>query len=359
VRVERFSLALARPLDTARGSIETREGALVRVRVDGAPGVGETTPLPGWTEPLDEALAALDGATPATPLDGLPPAARHGLATARLDAAARAAGESLAARLADRPPASSDGSLRSPSPVSRADSTSRPAPADRVPVNATVGDAPPERTAARAREAVADGFDCLKVKVGARSVAADAERLRAVRDAVPDATLRADANGAWDEAGAREALSAFAPLDLAYVEQPLPAADLDGHRRLREDAEVPVALDESLAEHGVDRALAANAADVLVLKPMALGGPDRAVAAARRARAAGVDAVVTTTIDAVVARTAAVHAAAALPTVPACGLATADLLAEDLAPDPAPVVDGSVRVPEGPGLAGAAFDEVG
>jgi o-succinylbenzoate synthase len=333
VRVTRFSLALGQPLDTARGRIEAREGALVRVRVDGEPGVGETTPLSGWTEPLDEALTALDGATAATALDGLPPAARHGLATARLDAAARGDGESLAARLADG------------------------VPADRVPVNATLGDAPPKRTAARAREATAEGLNCLKVKVGARSVAADTERLRAVRDAVPDATLRADANGAWDEARAREALDAFAPLDLAYVEQPLPAAALDGHRRLREATSVPVALDESLAEHGVDRALAADAADVLVLKPMALGGPDRAVAAARRAREAGVDAVVTTTIDAVVARTAAVHAAAALPTVPACGLATAGMLAEDLYPDPAPVVDGSVQVPVAPGLAGTAFDD--
>ncbi|MEF8819953.1 MAG: o-succinylbenzoate synthase, partial [Haloferacaceae archaeon] len=87
MRVERFSLALARPLDTARGRIDAREGALVRVAGgDGPPGVGETTPLPGWTEDLDAALAALDDADEATPLSALAgtPAARHGLATARL-----------------------------------------------------------------------------------------------------------------------------------------------------------------------------------------------------------------------------------------------------------------------------------
>ncbi|ESS05901.1 MAG: hypothetical protein A07HB70_01444, partial [uncultured archaeon A07HB70] len=53
MRVTRFSLGLGQPLDTARGRIEAREGVLVRVHVDGEPGVGETTPLPGWTEPLD------------------------------------------------------------------------------------------------------------------------------------------------------------------------------------------------------------------------------------------------------------------------------------------------------------------
>ena len=83
---------------------------------------------------------------------------------------------------------------------------------------------------------------------------------------------------------------------------------------------------------------------------MALGGVDRAREAARRARAVGVEVVVTTTIDAVVARTAAVHLAASLPDVPACGLATAELLADDLAPDPAPVENGRVRVPQNPGL---------
>jgi L-alanine-DL-glutamate epimerase-like enolase superfamily enzyme len=119
---------------------------------------------------------------------------------------------------------------------------------------------------------------------------------------------------------------------------------------------VPIALDETLARRDLDAVLAAEAADAVVLKPMALGGPDRALAAAATALAAGVEPVITTTIDAVVARTAAVHVAAALPDPAPCGLATASLLADDLAADPCPVTGGAVRVPDGPGLAGDAFD---
>jgi L-alanine-DL-glutamate epimerase-like enolase superfamily enzyme len=52
----------------------------------------------------------------------------------------------------------------------------------------------------------------------------------------------------------------------------------------------------------------------------------------------------------VVARTAAVHVAAAIQEVPACGLATAEWLAEDLGPDPAPVADGECEVPQAKGL---------
>jgi L-alanine-DL-glutamate epimerase-like enolase superfamily enzyme len=45
-----------------------------------------------------------------------------------------------------------------------------------------------------------------------------------------------------------------------------------------------------------------------------------------------------------------VHVAAAIPDVRPCGLATGDRLATDLGPDPAPIADGRIRVPDGPGL---------
>lgn len=335
IGVEPFSLSLARPLDTARGSIDRREGLLVRVERGGESGVGEATPLPGWTESLDDCEAALDAAGRRAAeedyraaLDALDaretPAARHGLDLALADARSRAAGEPLYRRL---------GGGRN---------------VGCVPVNATVGDSGVADTVADAERAVADGFDCLKVKVGARSLADDCDRLEAIREACPEVTLRADANGSWIPAVARRALERFDEYGVTYVEQPLPADDLANHADLR-GGPVGVALDESLAEYGVERILADGAADVLVLKPMALGGPTRTRAAALRAREAGVGAVVTTTIDAVYARTAALHVAASLSPLPACGLATADLLAEDLADDPAPVVRGGMTVPEGKG----------
>jgi L-alanine-DL-glutamate epimerase-like enolase superfamily enzyme len=373
VRHRPFALDLTGPLGTARGEIGRREGFVVTVEretaEDGAVGLGEATPLPGWTESREACEAALDGLgdrsevdSPAEALDAAStPAARHGVSLAVADAAARERGRRLAAHLADTAGAGV-------------------APADAVPVNATVGDGSPVETAADARRAVEAGFDCLKVKVGARGVGADIERVRAVREAVGDAVaLRADANGAWDRETASRALDALAAFDLAYVEQPLPADDLDGLAALRrgdpadgdgsdgggegddgrdDGGGVPIAADESVAARGIGAVLDAGAADAVVLKPMALGGPDRALAAALRARESGVDPIVTTTIDAVVARTAAVHVAAAVPDVSPCGLATASLLDGDLAPDPCPVEGGRIAVPTGPGLAGGAFDDL-
>jgi o-succinylbenzoate synthase len=329
MNLDPFSLPLARPLATARGAITEREGFLVRIEHAGQVGLGEATPLSGWTESLDDCRAALESVTdPARAIEddtlAATPAARHGVALALADARARAADEPLYRHLG--------GERR----------------VERVPVNATVGDGDVPETVAAARGAVEAGFECLKVKVGARPLAADEERLRAVREACPDVELRADANGAWDRETARAAIDEFAPLDLAYLEQPLPAADLAGHAALREGGGT-IALDESLAAASVDEVLAADAADVLVCKPMALGGPDRARATARRAREAGCEAVFTTTIDAALARAGAVHVAASLPDVPACGLATAGWLARDLAPDPCPVAGGAMAVPQGKG----------
>src|SRR5699024_10080133 len=143
--------------------------------------------------------------------------------------------------------------------------------------------------------AVDQGFEALKIKVGARAIAEDVERVAAVRKTVGnDIELRADANGARDRETARAALDGFADAGLAYVEQPLPADDLAGHADLR--GRGTIALDESLATHSIERVLAADAADVLIVKPMALGGPDRARSAVLTAHEAGCEAVLTTTI---------------------------------------------------------------
>ncbi|AGN02920.1 chloromuconate cycloisomerase [Salinarchaeum sp. Harcht-Bsk1] len=329
-----FELDLVEPLRTADRTIESRRGFLVRVRTEDRRGLGEATPLPGWTESYDACEDALERAAdrlsvrgPDATLDELAdaPAARHGLSLAIAD---------LRARRIDVP------LLRELGGGSRS---------RHLRVNATIGDASVSDTVEAAEHAVADGFDCLKLKVGARSLDEDAERLEAVRSAVgADVTLRADANEAWDRATAEAAFERFADASVSYVEQPLNADDLIGHAKLR-GGSVDVALDETLAVANHDRVLDVDAADVIVCKPMVLGGPDRTIGLARRGRRAGVRPVVSTTIDGVVARLGALHVAGALAPIDACGLATGDRLANDLGPDPAPVEDGTMTIPRGAG----------
>lgn len=341
--LEPFSLSLRSPLETARGRIGERRGFLVGLSGDNAvAGVGEATPLPGWTESYAECetvLAACAADEPdSAPTPDTHPAAAHALELAQLDARGCHTQTPLATLL--RRTVFDDNASRTPPPV---------------PVNATVGDADPETTATQTAAAVDAGYDCVKCKVGVRDLDADVRRLRAVVEAVgDDVSIRIDANGAWDRSTAMRAVEAAAELDLDYIEQPLAAGDLKGHRLLRGRG-VDIAVDESLTQHTVGEVLAADAADVVVIKPMALGGPLRAVRAAKTACDAAVEPVVTTTIDAVVARTAAVHVAGAIPDVAPCGVATGSLLADDLAPDPVVIERGEAHVPVGGGLCGDEF----
>jgi len=329
MKIDPFSLSLPEPLATAAGDICWREGFLVTFERDEVRGVGEATPLSGWTESHEECERALravaDGDRDPSEIDPTEtPAAAHAVGLAHADLAARERAVPLAEWLADDP-------------------------ADSTPVNATIGDAGREATAEAARNAVEDGFETVKVKVGVRSVEADLERVRAVREAVGDIDLRVDANGAWSRPEATRAIEGLTDLSVSYVEQPLAADDLTGHAALR-DRGVGIALDESIRERGVDAVLETTAGDVLVLKPMTLGGVRRTREIALRARDRGVDPIVTTTVDGVVARTGALHLATSLGIDRACGLATADRLATDLAVDPAPVRDGRMHLPDAPGI---------
>jgi len=326
VSVDRFSLPLSTPLDTAAGRIEERRGFLVRITDGEHDGIGEATPLLGWTESESACLSVLEEVTAVSDgeLDGIDaPAARHGLSLALADLRARREGVPLAEWFGASPGI------------------------DEVATNATIGDHTAEEVTGRALDAVADGFGTVKLKVGARPVTEDADRVSAVRGAIGDGVaLRLDANGAWDRETARRALAALAEFDPEYVEQPLAATDLDGIEGL--DAAVPIALDESLGRSDVERCL--DVADVLVCKPMVLGGPDRVREIHDRARARETEVVLTTTIDGAVARLGALALAASVAPGIAHGLATAGFLAGDLGDDRTPVEEGSIRLPSGPGL---------
>jgi L-alanine-DL-glutamate epimerase-like enolase superfamily enzyme len=91
------------------------------------------------------------------------------------------------------------------------------------------------------------GFQGAKVKVGRPHVSEDVARLSAVRDAVgPGFELMTDANQGFTRPEVVRRAGAFAGLDLAWLEEPLPAEDVAGHRQLRAQTTIPVAVGESM-----------------------------------------------------------------------------------------------------------------
>jgi L-fuconate dehydratase len=105
-----------------------------------------------------------------------------------------------------------------------------------------------EKLARLCREAVEDGFDLIKLKVGG-SVDDDVRRLRIARDVVgPNVRIAVDANQRWEVAEAIDWMRKLQPYDIAWIEEPTNPDDVLGHAAIaRGVAPIPVATGEHVA----------------------------------------------------------------------------------------------------------------
>jgi L-alanine-DL-glutamate epimerase-like enolase superfamily enzyme len=134
---------------------------------------------------------------------------------------------------------------------------------------------------ARRTERVGDGFQRLKLKLGAGD-GLDVERVRAVRG-VTELPLQVDVNEGWELDEALENVRALGALRVQYVEQPLQAAHPEGHK-LKEASPLPIYVDEDV--HTLkDVAPAVERAHGINLKLAKSGGIREAVRMAYAARA--------------------------------------------------------------------------
>jgi o-succinylbenzoate synthase len=215
-----------------------------------------------------------------------------------------------------------------------------------IPVNSTVPPVAPEEAYAITWTA---GCGTAKVKVAERgqSLAEDAARLEAVRDALgPGGKLRIDANGGWSVDEALRAIRELSRFDLEYVEQPCATVEelADLRRRLAlVGLNVLIAADESIRRTEDPYQVAAReAADIAVLKVQPLGGVRACLQVAERI---GLPVVVSSALETSVGIRAGLALAAALPELRyACGLNTVALLTDDLVTDPLLAVDGVIRL---------------
>jgi L-alanine-DL-glutamate epimerase-like enolase superfamily enzyme len=210
-----------------------------------------------------------------------------------------------------------------------------------------------DETVAEAKAGAGRGYATLKMKVGG-GVAADVERVAAVRDAVgAGVRIRVDANAGYRLADARALLRELAPLGIELAEQPI-AADLDLWRALRGATDVPLMADESLYTAADALALVRERLiDFVVMKLIKTGGIAEARRIAAVCQAAGVECVLSTPFDTPLGAAAAIHVAFAVGSLEH---------AHDLPPvaieGPAP--PGRIGRPSGPGLgvAGVQREEV-
>lgn len=185
----------------------------------------------------------------------------------------------------------------------------------RVTYSGVITAGPVARAVQHARRMRAIGLHDVKVKVGFDD---DVARVTAVREALgPDASLRLDANGAWNFERAIEVLNAVTHLGIAAVEQPLPRGSVEDQARLRQATPVPIMADESLVTPADGEALIADkAVDFFNIRISKCGGLARSLAIAERAAKAGLGVQVGSQVgETAILSAAGRHLAAALPSV--------------------------------------------
>ncbi len=137
-----------------------------------------------------------------------------------------------------------------------------------------------EKLVRLAREAVEDGFEQIKLKVGS-DLDEDVRRLRLAREAVgPDVRIAVDANQRWDVDEAIGWISKLAEFDLAWMEEPTSPDDVLGHARIaRAVAPVPVATGEHMANRVIAKQLLqAGGVQVLQIDATRVAGVNENVA---------------------------------------------------------------------------------
>lgn len=220
---------------------------------------------------------------------------------------------------------------------------------ERIPQSRILPIKAPAAMAKGAAELVAKGYRPLKIKLAGD--AADIQRVTEIRAAAGrGVTLTLDPNQTYSAKGFLAAWRHFEPLDIALVEQPVPAADWGGLALLTRSLPVAIEADESVETVAdVLRVVEGRVADVVNLKLTKLGGVRNFVTAARILEAGQIAARMGAAFGPSLLQGASAHAAASLRHMPhACELSEHDHLHDDPFTG-LPIEAGFVAVPAGPG----------
>jgi L-alanine-DL-glutamate epimerase-like enolase superfamily enzyme len=122
---------------------------------------------------------------------------------------------------------------------------------DAVPCYNTSGGyltSPIETIVENAKKWLAKGMGGIKIKVGQPDSSKDIERVKALREALgPDVPIMADVNQQWDLSTAMRVGKELDKYNLTWLEEPLNAHDVEGHKILTETLSTPVGTGEMLS----------------------------------------------------------------------------------------------------------------
>ncbi len=147
-----------------------------------------------------------------------------------------------------------------------------------IPINGLVWMGKKEEMLKRINQKLEEGYNCLKIKIGAINFKDEVDLIRQIREnfSKEDITIRLDANGAFSQKGAIIYLDKLEKYDIHSIEQPIAAGDWKAMHEVCKFTPIPIALDEELLGlHDVEYKM--NLLDeinpqYIIIKPTLVGG---------------------------------------------------------------------------------------
>lgn len=149
---------------------------------------------------------------------------------------------------------------------------------DSIPINGLIWMGDKSFMNQQIKQKIADGFDCIKLKIGAIDFQTELDILKGIRQnfSESDIEIRVDANGAFSIDSALEKLKRLSDYKLHSIEQPIKPNQWDQMAKLCEKTPLSIALDEELIgvfnEDKKRELLRVINPQYIILKPSFIGG---------------------------------------------------------------------------------------
>ncbi len=255
------TLRFIKPAGTSRGMLTTKPSWFITIRdtLSGNTGIGECGLLPGlsadhregYEAKVHEVCGAIGNNSPLPDLTEWP-SIRFGVEMALLDLKNPQAGVLM------------------PSSFTNGEAG--------VEINGLVWMNIPAEMARQIDEKLAEGYTCIKLKIGAVNWHDELRLIDGIRKrfSPEQVTIRVDANGAFTPAEAPGKLKQLSQFNIHSIEQPISAGQWGHMAELSANSPVPVALDEELIgffhPDECERLMEKIRPQYVVLKPSLVGG---------------------------------------------------------------------------------------
>lgn len=195
-----------------------------------------------------------------------------------------------------------------------------------------------------AKTLVDEGYQTVKLKVGAKDMGREIQIVKKVRKIIGDKTaLRLDANRAWTFVEAVQFGKSIADQKIEYIEEPL--KDFGGAGEFFRETKIPVAMDETLLQFDFGNTNIPRGVKSFIIKPGVLGGIEKTVQLIKRTHSLGVTPVFSSAFCSGAGLAVLVQLAAAfIPGKIAMGLDTWKWLKNDVLVKPFAAGHGKIRV---------------